>query len=134
MSLIFTVTFLFFLMISALCFYALLNKYLGKQCGYFFSFYYRTFSGMCMLTTGTFVRRFVQGAAHFFLYHNYGYLMIALSCLEILIVVLMIALQKRHKIVVSSLDFCLHVLYHFLFVIVNLSLYFCYFANNFEQE
>lgn len=89
-SLVVTIFILFCLTVFSFTFYFLICRYLKKRSGLFVQNFYRSHSGICAIMIKSLCRSFLQGAAHFFLYNYYGWLMATLSGIEFLVIISLI--------------------------------------------
>lgn len=121
-SLIFTVLFLFSLVIFCLCFYLGVFRYLDKQAGYFAEFTYRESAGFLYKTLQILIRNFLRGMAFCFFHEQYKNQLIALCLVEITMITITIALQAAYKIFISKTMLSLNLFYYFLFLLLNLTL------------
>ena len=95
LALVFTVLFLFVLLVFSVIFYLLLGKYLMKQAGYFIYCFYRCLPAHFFLALRTFFRGCLRGAIHYFLYHHYEWEIICLTLVELIVLICAIIIEKR---------------------------------------
>ena len=114
----------FFVVISFVCcFYFLFYRYLKKKFGYFIYCYYRCLPSMVFLTIQRILRGVVRGVIHSCLHNQYKIEIVLLCVMEACLIVSAVWFEKKKKIFLTQLMFCLTLCYHFLFIILNLSLY-----------
>ena len=113
----------FFVIIFVCCFYFIYNWYLEKKFGYFIYCFYRSLPAMVFLTFQLVMRGLVRGAIHSCLHNHYTTEIILLCVMEASIIVVAVWIEKKHKIFMTQLMFCLTLCYHFIFILINLSLY-----------
>ena len=109
----------FLMMMAGICFYFLFDYLYKKRFGYFIYCFYRCFPSMVFLTFRMFVRGFARGVIHSTLHSNYWLAIVLLSALEVAVIVLAIWLEKKHKIFMTQTMFCLTLIYHFVFLLLN---------------
>lgn len=94
LSLIFTVIFLFGVLMFSIAFYLIIGKLLKKNSCYFIYCFYRCPSTFKFLTVNNLIRGFLRGSVHFFLYNYYGYQIVSLCVVELLVIGLTIVTEK----------------------------------------
>ena len=109
----------FAMLLAASCFYFLGNYHYKKRFGYFIYCFYRCFPSMVFLTFRMFVRGFVRGVIHSTLHYNYWVAIVLLSILEATVIVLAVWLEKKYRIFMTQSMFCLVLMYHFVFLVLN---------------
>ena len=123
LSLALSVVFLGLVLILVVSFYALCNETYKKKFGYFIYCFYRSMPGILYITVKIFARGFLRGAIHHFFHHKYGLEMLLLSILDFLVLLFGILLESLYRIFLTKAMFWVMSLYHFTFIMINLSLY-----------
>ena len=113
----------FAILMAASCFYFLSNYHYKKRFGYFIYCFYRCFPSMVFLTFRMFVRGFARGVIHSTLHYDYWLAIVLLSVLEAAVIVLAVWLEKKYQIFMTQTMFCLMLIYHFVFLVLNPLLY-----------
>ena len=96
LSLLFTIMFLFILLLLSVCFYLCIGKLLEKKSCYFIYSFYRCHQAYCYLAVYNMTFEFIKGCLHYFLLKQYGYLMASLCVLECFIIIYTIYMEKIH--------------------------------------
>ena len=133
-SLVFTVVFLWFIVLFSFAYYPLVNFFLKKKAGYFLSYVYRCDSGCFFLTIKNLVRNFLRGAIFYFLHEFHEKQLIFLLVTQVVIIVLALYFQQKKHIFFSKSFFCLALSYHTLFAFLNLILYLASSWKIYEEE
>lgn len=116
-----------------------MGHFLQEKAGYFIYCYYRCNSGYFLLSTKNLVRNPLRGAVFYFLHELYLEELLLLSVAEALVLVILIVWESTAEAFVSKVFYCLELIYHFLFILLNLSLYFgsaaesTYFAEELKE-
>ena len=118
-------TVLFFcIMVSVCCFYFMANCAYKKGFGYFLYCFYRCFPSFVFLTCRYFVSGFAKGVIHSVLHQEYEKQMVLLCCVEAFVISVLIVAQQKCHICLTKSMYCLFLLYHFLFILLNVCLCF----------
>ena len=102
LTLLFTVMFLFIMLVLSISFYFIIGQLLKKKACYFIQCFYRCHKAYCYLAMYNMFIEFVKGALHYFLLNKYGYLMACLCALECFIIIYTIYMEKIHEIFIPS--------------------------------
>ena len=89
-SLLFTVVFLFVVVVFTFAYYLLVGHFLQEKAGYFIYCYYRCNSGYFLLSTKNLIRNFLRGAVFYFLHEFYLQELSLLSSIEVLVIIILI--------------------------------------------
>lgn len=96
LALLFTVLFLFIVLIISICFYFIVGELLKNKSCYFIHCFYRCHKSYCYLMMYNMLIEFVKGSIHYFLAGKYDYLMGGLCALECFTIAYTIYMQKIH--------------------------------------
>ena len=115
---------LFFpVLIFACCFYFMFNRQLKKKFGYFIYCFKRCSPSMLYLTLRLILRGLLRGAIHGCLHENYFAEITLLCAMEASVVILTVWIEKTSKIFMNQQMFVLTILYHLMFILLNLTFY-----------
>ena len=113
----------FFIFIVTLVFYFIFNYQYGKKFSYFIYCFYRCFPSFVLLTFRNLVRGFLRGVIHSTLYSHYKTQTILICIVEVIVILLILWSEKKKKVFLTQSMFCLMLIYHFLFIVLNIVLY-----------
>ena len=113
----------FLVFLIGICFYFIFNEKYEKKMGYFIYCYYRSFPSLIFITFRHFFRSFFKGVIHSTLHQEYKTQIILLCLVEVSVIALAVWQEKKYKIFMTKSMFCLTVIYHFLYLILILTLY-----------
>lgn len=125
-----TVVFLWVIVLFSLIFYPLIGKYLKKRAGYFIYCVYRFNPGYYFIQIKLLLRNFMRGAIFYFLHSSYVAELFLLLGVEVMVLVITLILQQKQNIFISKSFYSMFLVYHFLFIFHNLSLYFGYICDS----
>lgn len=119
----FCVFFFGIVFIYSICFFLITDYHYGKLAQYFIHEMFRTFPCLCILTVKITVRGFLKGVVHSTLHHHYGWEMLCLSFIEILVIALVIFSEVRYQAYLTRTHWLFNTLYHFNFIMLHILLY-----------
>ena len=122
LAIVMAVMFFFGVVMVACCFFLIFNHLLKKKIGYFIYCFYRTFPSMVYLNLQLVMRGIVRGVIHSCLHNHYEIEIVFLCLMEAAMIVLAIVIEKKSKIFMHQTMFMLSLCYHFLFILLNLTL------------
>jgi hypothetical protein len=121
-----SILFFGFVFIVMLAFFIITNFMYGKNTVYFIYYFYRTLDSLFYLTFSIVFRSIIQGIAHSLLHYNYPALIFLLVSVEVISVIWTIFTEIKYKIFLKRTQWAFKIVYHFSFILLNLSLL-CYY-------
>ena len=121
-----SILFFGFVFIVMLAFFIITNFMYGKNTVYFIYYFYRTLDSLFYLTFSIVFRSIIQGIAHSLLHYNYPALISLLVSVEVISVIWTIFTEIKYKIFLKRTQWAFKIVYHFSFILLNLSLL-CYY-------
>lgn len=127
-ALVITILSFFILCMFSLTYYFLVGLLKNKACYFIYNFY-RCHESYVYLSIKNLLRNLIRGAIFFYLDGYYAYKLLCLGIIEGIVFIIGLTIHLTSEIFISKLAFCLELLYHLIFVIFNLGLYFEYFCQ-----
>ena len=129
-----SVVLLFLCMVYSFSFFFLISHFYKKQAGYYLHSAYRCEAGLLALMIKFPVRGMLRGFFFSFFYNLYGWQIFSLSLIEAAVVICLLAVEACRGVFIKKNLFCMYILYHVAFIVLNLALYLERIGREEEEE